>query len=110
MQHNMNTKYILPLALVSLALAGCDDQIMQWQEKDGTVGVADLPLELKEKIANYAPIKTYVQQYHPNLNFGLGMGADMYLGSDTYKAIVDENFTGVTLGNAMKLLPLCHQT
>jgi GH35 family endo-1,4-beta-xylanase len=107
MQHNMNTKYILPLALVSLALAGCDDQIMQWQEKDGTVGVADLPLELKEKIANYAPIKTYVQQYHPNLNFGLGMGADMYLGSDTYKAIVDENFTGVTLGNAMKFGVVC---
>jgi GH35 family endo-1,4-beta-xylanase len=103
----MTTKYILPLALVSLALAGCDDQIMQWQEKDGTIGVADIPLELKEKIANYAPIKSYVQQYHPNLNLGLGMGADMYLSNDQYKAIVDENFTGVTLGNAMKFGVLC---
>jgi GH35 family endo-1,4-beta-xylanase len=102
-----SNKYFLPLALVALALAGCDDQIMEWQDKDGTIGVADLPLELKEKIANYAPIKQYVQQYHPNLNFALGMGADMYLGDTNYKSIVDENFTGVTLGNAMKFGVVC---
>ncbi len=93
--------------MVSLALAGCDDQIMEWQEKDSTVGVADLPLELKEKIALYEPIKSYVQQYHPNLNVALGMGADMYLDKEQYKSIVDENFTGVTLGNAMKFGVVC---
>jgi GH35 family endo-1,4-beta-xylanase len=100
-------KYILPLAALSLAFASCDDQIMEWQEKDNTIGVADLPLELQEKIANYSPIKTYVQQYHPNLNFALGIGADMYLSNDQYKALVDENFTGVTLGNAMKYGVVC---
>jgi GH35 family endo-1,4-beta-xylanase len=102
-----SNKYIIPLALVSLALTGCDDQIMEWQDKDNTIGVADLPLELKEKLANYEPIKNYVKQYHPNLNFALGMGADMYLSNATYKALVDENFTGVTLGNAMKFGVVC---
>lgn len=42
-------------------------------------------------------------QYRPGLNLSLGMGADMYLDDPAYKAIVDENFTGVTLGNAMKM-------
>jgi GH35 family endo-1,4-beta-xylanase len=100
-------KYILPLAALSLAFAGCDDQIMEWQAKDSTIGVADLPLELQEKIANYEPIKTYAQKYHPNLNFALGIGADMYLSNDQYKALVDENFTGITLGNAMKFGVVC---
>jgi GH35 family endo-1,4-beta-xylanase len=100
-------KYILPLAAMSLAFAGCDDQIMEWQAKDSTIGVADLPLELQEKIANYEPIKTYAQKYHPNLNFALGIGADMYLSNDQYKALVDENFTGITLGNAMKFGVVC---
>jgi GH35 family endo-1,4-beta-xylanase len=99
--------YILPLAALSLAFASCDDQIMQWQEKDGSITSADLPLELQEKIANYAPIKSYVQTYHPNLNFALGIGADMYLSNDQYKSLVDENFTGVTLGNAMKFGVVC---
>jgi GH35 family endo-1,4-beta-xylanase len=100
-------KYIVPLALASITMVGCDDQIMEWQESDGTVGIADLPLELQEKILNYAPIKDYVKEYHPNLNFALGIGADMYLSNDTYKALVDENFTGITLGNAMKYGVVC---
>jgi GH35 family endo-1,4-beta-xylanase len=100
-------KYIIPLAALSLAFASCDDQIMEWQDKDSTIGVADLPLELQEKIANYDPIKTYAQKYHPNLNFALGIGADMYLSNDQYKALVDENFTGITLGNAMKFGVVC---
>lgn len=95
-------KYILPAFALTMVLAGCDEQIMEWKPSDPSVSPSDIPLQLQEKIANYAPIKQYVQQYHPNLNLALGMGADNYINDPEYRAIVNENFTGVTLGNAMK--------
>lgn len=96
-------KLIFPSVALATVIAGCDDQIMEWQGSDPTVEASEIPLQLAEQIALYKPIKDYVSQYRPGLNLSLGMGADMYLDDPAYKAIVDENFTGVTLGNAMKM-------
>lgn len=96
-------KLIFPSVALATMMAGCDDQIMEWKESDPTVEVSEIPLQLAEQISLYKPIKEYVAQYRPGLNLSLGMGADMYLDDPAYKAIVDENFTGVTLGNAMKM-------
>lgn len=96
-------KVIFPSIALATVLAGCDDQLMEWQESDPTVKPSEIPLQLAEQIALYKPIKEYVAEYRPGLNLSLGMGADMYLDDPAYKAVVDENFTGVTLGNAMKM-------
>ena len=103
-------KLIFPSVALATVIAGCDDQIMEWQESDPTVEASEIPLQLAEQIALYKPIKDYVAQYRPGLNLSLGMGADMYLDDPAYKAIVDENFTGVTLGNAMKMGSLMKST
>lgn len=96
-------KVIFPSIALATVLVGCDDQLMEWQESDPTVKPSEIPLQLAEQIALYKPIKEYVAEYRPGLNLSLGMGADMYLDDPAYKAVVDENFTGVTLGNAMKM-------
>ncbi|WP_240740363.1 endo-1,4-beta-xylanase [Duncaniella sp. C9] len=90
------------LALTLLA-SGCEEQIMEWKPGDPTVEISEIPLQLQEQIMLYKPIKDYVAQYHPHLNLAIGIGADMYLSDPDYKAVVDENFTGITLGNAMKM-------
>ena len=97
-----NNKFIIPALALGLSLAACDEQKMEWQPSDPTIGSSDMPLELKEKIANYDFLKTYVQQYHPNINAAAGISADLYASDPDYKKVVDENFTGVTFGNAMK--------
>ncbi len=83
-------------------LTGCDDQVMEWKNKDNSVTIDDIPLQLAEQIANYDYIKAYAAKYHPNLNIACGVGADNYVGNAAYKQVVDDNFTGITLGNAMK--------
>lgn len=94
--------YIFPLAALGIALAGCDDQIMEWQESDPTVTTSEIPLEVREKLALYRPIKEYVAQYHPELDFTAGIGIDKFLSDAAYRQLVIDNFTGVTFGNAMK--------
>lgn len=96
-------KIIFPSVALATVMSGCDDQIMEWKDGDPTVEVSEIPLQLAEQIALYKPIKDYMAQYHPEVTIGLGMGADNYLSDPQYKAIVDANFTGVTLGNAMKM-------
>ena len=96
-------KIILPSIALATIMASCDDQIMEWQDKDNTVDASELPLTDNEKLKLYKPIKEYVAQYHPNLNLALGIGADMYLDDADAKALIDANFTGITLGNAMKM-------
>lgn len=86
----------------ALAWSSCDDQIMEWRESDGSITASDIPLALKEKIANYDYIKSYVAQYAPNMNVGLGLGADLYISDAAYRAVADANFQMFTTGNAMK--------
>lgn len=99
--------YILPLLAVGMLLTSCDDQIMNWGRPAGENAVtsADIPLAVKEVLANYEPIKTYSQQYTPNMLIGLGMGANLYSENynDVYKQLADDNFQMYTLGNAMKM-------
>ncbi|MGM9778379.1 MAG: hypothetical protein ACI3ZD_08620, partial [Prevotella sp.] len=70
-------KTIIPAVASVMLLAGCDDQIMQWGrgEGQGNVTAAELPLAVKEVLANYDDIKTYTAQYMPNTVVGIGMGA-----------------------------------
>lgn len=95
-------RIILPLMACALTWSSCDDQIMEWKNSDGSITASDIPLALKEKIANYDYIKSYVAQYAPNMNVGLGLGADLYINDAAYKTIADANFQMFTTGNAMK--------
>ena len=101
-----NMKYKMGLAAMAVVLlTGCDDQIMQWGTPDGHAGVtsAEIPLQVKEVLANYANIKEYATQYTPNMTIGLGIGAAIYTdASDPRQALVNDNFQMITLGNAMK--------
>lgn len=97
-------KILLPIVACSLVWSSCDDNKMEWGQPEGQeeVTIADIPLQLKEKIANYQSIKSYAQQYTPNMTIGLGIGADYYIGNETVKQLADENFQMFTTGNAMK--------
>lgn len=95
-------KLIFPLAASAMLLPACKDEVMVWQDPDSSVRPQELPLELAEKISRYEPIKTYMAQYHPNVDITVGMGLDNFLADDTYMETVLENFQGVTFGNALK--------
>ena len=95
-------KIIFPVAALSLAFAACDDQVMEWRDGDPTVTGSDIPMELKEKIANYDFIKNYMAEYHPGVDITLGMGLDNFLDDEAYRQVVLDNYQGVTFGNAMK--------
>ncbi len=89
-----------------MLLTGCDDQIMEWGTPDGhgAVTKAEIPLEVKEVLANYDNIKAYSEQYTPNQVLGLGIGAAIYTNSDDPRqALANNNFQMITLGNAMKM-------
>lgn len=88
-----------------MLLTGCDDQIMEWGTPEGHNGVtaADLPLAVKEVLANYDDIKAYAAEHHPNMIVGLGVGKDIYMGSDGRHELAADNFQMVTWGNAMKM-------
>lgn len=102
-------KIILPVVASAMLLASCDDQIMEWGRPagQGEVTTADIPLAVKEVLANYEPVKTYAAQYTPNMLVGLGLSASMYNESaqkaTAYKTLADENFQMFTPGNALKM-------
>jgi len=98
-------KIILPVVASAMLLTGCDDQIMEWGLQDGHTAVtsADLPLAVKEVLANYDDIKTYSAANHPNMKLGLGIGKDIYMGEDDRHDLAANNFQMVTWGNAMKM-------
>ncbi len=97
---------ILPLAAL-LVTTACDDQIMKWGTPEGhdEVTATDIPLAVKEVLANYAPIKDYAKQYTPKMVVGLGMGANLYAENykDVYQNLANDNFQMFTPGNAMKM-------
>ena len=88
-----------------MLLTGCDDQIMQWGKPADHADVtkAEIPLAVKEVIANYDNIKDYAQQYTPNMKIGIGMGADLYANNENGEGdLVNANYQVFTPGNAMK--------
>lgn len=97
-------KFILPAVVCALMLSSCDDEKMEWGRPDGQgdVNLSEIPLNLAEKLANYDFIKAYAAKYTPNMNIGLGLGADLYIDDAKYKQVADDNFQIFTTGNAMK--------
>lgn len=102
-------RIIFPVMASMMLLTSCDDQIMDWAKpaNQGDVTLEEIPLAVKEVIANYEPVKTYAEQYTPNMIVGLGFSASMYNQSATegtaYKQLADENFQMFTPGNALKM-------
>ena len=95
-------KFILPLAACAFLFTGCVDEVMEWQDSDGTITEEDIPLLDNESLALYKSIKEYAAEYTPDMKIGLGLGADLYIEDAAYRAIADENFQMFTTGNAMK--------
>ena len=99
------TRIIIPVVASTMLLTGCDDQIMQWGKPGDHADVtsADLPLAVKEVIANYDNIKDYASQYTPNMIIGIGMGADLYVNNEKGEGdLINANYQMFTPGNAMK--------
>ena len=96
---------ILPVVASSMLLTGCKDQIMEWNTPEGhnSITKTEIPLEVKEVLANYDAIKTYAAENHSNMVLGLGVGKDIYMGEDGRHELSKENFQMVTWGNAMKM-------
>lgn len=99
------TRIIIPVVASTMLLTGCDDQIMQWGKPGDHADVtsADLPLAVKEVIANYDNIKDYASQYTPSMIIGIGMGADLYVNNEKGEGdLANANYQMFTPGNAMK--------
>ena len=98
-------KIMIPVVASAMLLTGCDDQIMQWGKPadHADVTMAEIPLAVKEVIANYDNIKDYAQQYTPNMKIGIGMGADLYANNENGEGdLANANYQVFTPGNAMK--------
>ena len=105
MKKIFSTITVIGYCLLVIVLSGCDDQKMEWGLPDGHAAVtaADIPTAVKEVLANYDVIKTYSAQNHPDMILGLGVGKDIYLGTDGRHELAAGNFQMVTWGNAMKM-------
>lgn len=98
-------KILFPVLASAMLLTGCDDQIMQWGTPDGHAGVtsSEIPLAVKEALANYDNIKDYSQKYMPNTLLGIGMGVPMYVANEKGEGdLANANYQLFTAGNAMK--------
>ena len=81
----------------------CDDQMMEWGTPDGhgQVTKAEIPLAVKEVLANYDNIKAYAPA---GSLIGIGMGADMYVSNANGEGtLATANYQLFTPGNAMKM-------
>ena len=88
-----------------MLLTGCDDQLMEWGKPADHADVtsSEIPLAVKEVIANYDNIKDYAQQNTPNMLIGIGMGADLYINNANGEGnLANANYQVLTPGNAMK--------
>lgn len=98
-------KIFIPVVASAMLLTGCDDQLMEWGKPADHADVtsSEIPLAVKEVIANYDNIKDYAQQYTPNMLIGIGMGADLYINNANGEgSLANANYQIFTPGNAMK--------
>lgn len=98
-------KIFIPVVASAMLLTGCDDQLMEWGKPADHADVtsAEIPLAVKEVIANYDNIKDYAQQNTPNMLIGIGMGADLYINNANGEGnLANANYQIFTPGNAMK--------
>ena len=105
MKKIFSTITVIGYCLLVIGLTGCDDQIMEWGTPEGhnAVTTAEIPLEVKAVLANYDDLKVYAAEHHPNMVLGLGIGKDIYMGTDGRHELAVANFPMVTWGNAMKM-------
>lgn len=75
---------------------------MEWGTPDGhgKVTTSEIPLAVKEVLANYDNIKAYAPA---NSLIGIGMGADQYVDNPDQQALATANYQLFTPGNAMKM-------
>lgn len=75
---------------------------MEWGTPDGhgKVTTSEIPLAVKEVLANYDNIKAYAPA---NSFIGIGMGADQYVDNPDQQALATANYQLFTPGNAMKM-------
>ncbi len=104
MKKIFSTITVIGYCLLAIGLTGCDDQIMEWGTPEGHTGVTkdEIPLAVKEVLANYDVIKAYAADNHPAMKLGLGIGNSIYMGDDGRHELAAGNFQMVTWGNAMK--------
>ena len=98
-------KIFIPVVASAMLLTGCDDQLMEWGNPADHADVtsSEIPLAVKEVIANYDNIKDYAQQNTPNMLIGIGMGADLYINNANGEgSLANANYQIFTPGNAMK--------
>ena len=98
-------KIFIPVVAAAMLLTGCDDQLMEWGKPADHADVtsSEIPLAVKEVIANYDNIKDYAQQNTPNMLIGIGMGADLYINNANGEGnLANANYQVFTPGNAMK--------
>ena len=98
-------KIFIPVVASAMLLSGCDDQLMEWGKPADHADVtsSEIPLAVKEVIANYDNIKDYAQQYTPDMLIGIGMGADLYINNANGEGnLANANYQVFTPGNAMK--------
>ena len=76
---------------------------MEWKSQGDSVTAAEIPLAVKEVLANYDDIKAYAEENHPNMTLGLGIGMNIYMGEDGRRELSRDNFQMITWGNAMKM-------
>lgn len=103
MKHNISKVFLFSCLGMSAALTSCDDQIMEWGTPDGhgQVTQAEIPLAVKEVLANYDNIKAYAPS---GSLIGIGMGADMYVENAKGEGtLANANYQLFTPGNAMKM-------
>ena len=97
------TKIMIPVVASAMLLTGCDDQLMKWGTDKAGVTADEIPLAVKEAIANYDNIKDYAAQHTPNMLIGIGCGADMYINNENGEGdLANANYQLFTPGNAMK--------
>ncbi|MDO5527421.1 MAG: endo-1,4-beta-xylanase [Prevotella sp.] len=103
MKYNISKVFLFSCLGMSAALTSCDDQIMEWGTPDGhgQVTKAEIPLAVKEVLANYSDIKAYAPA---GSLIGIGMGADMYVSNANGEGtLATANYQLFTPGNAMKM-------
>ena len=103
----MKYNKIIPIvALLATTMSSCDEEKMNWYKdpSHGEVASSELPLQLREAISSYEPLKTYVSD--PNFKLGCGVGLTLYTDNEPYNQLVNENFNEITIGYLMKHGPV----